>query len=400
VLIELLKAFLIGLVEGITEWLPISSTGHMILVDEFVKLDVSADFLKVFLVVIQLGAILAVILLYFRKLNPFALSKTRAQKRRTWSIWLRVIIATIPAGALGFLFDDWVQDHLYTPVVVSAMLVVYGIAFVLMERRNRRLIKAGAEPLGRHSRDYLATHRETGEDVVSQPSENISRLSSPVAAVAEEMGLSDEETLAEIASIVSTGTVEFTPVIDGGSKMRGAPSQEPAVMRSALEAALESASDGQVVVGPDGRKHYVDKPGEDASSVISKVNAFSEMGLGRAFVVGLFQCLAMIPGTSRSGATIIGAMLLGISRTIATEFSFFLAIPIMFGWSLVKLVKHGLAFTSTELAILGVGCLTAFLVSIVAIRFLMGYIKRNDFTAFGWYRIVLGIVVVCATMFL
>lgn len=399
-LIELLKAFLIGLVEGITEWLPISSTGHMILVDEFVKLDVSADFLKVFLVVIQLGAILAVILLYFRKLNPFALSKTREQKRRTWSIWLRVVIATLPAGVLGFLFDDWVQDHFYTPVVVSAMLVVYGIVFVLMERRNRRLIEAETGVLGKHTKGYLAAHRESDGDAASDEPGNGSRLSSPVASVAEEMGITDEETLAEIASIVSTGTVEFSPVAGDDSRMRGAPSQGSAVMRSALEAAIESASDGQVVVGPDGRKHYVDKPGEDASSAIAKVNDFSEMGLGRALAVGLFQCLAMIPGTSRSGATIIGAMLLGISRTIATEFSFFLAIPIMFGWSLVKLVKHGLAFTSAELAILGVGCLTAFLVSIVAIRFLMGYIKRNDFTAFGWYRILLGIVVICVTMFL
>lgn len=350
-LVELLKAFFIGVVEGITEWLPISSTGHMILVDQFVKLNVSPDFLKVFLVVIQLGAIMAVIVLYFRKLNPFALSKSRVQKKRTWSIWGRVIIATIPAAIVGALLDDWVQDHLYGALVVSITLIVYGVVFILLERRNRRLVAETGVGMGRHSKAFLAAHGS--------------------ARIADDAADADDGTLA------AKGI--------GG-----------AAASSDVAHDYDDAADGSVIVGADGRKHYVDKVGHDASSAISTVNSFSEMSLGKALLIGLFQCLAIIPGTSRSGATIIGAMLLGVSRTVAAEFSFFLAIPVMFGWSLVKFLKHGLAFSSSELAILLVGCLTAFVVSIVAIKFLIGYIKRNDFTAFGWYRIILGAIVIGA----
>lgn len=347
-LIELLKAFFIGVVEGITEWLPISSTGHMILVDQFVKLNVSADFLKVFLVVIQLGAIMAVIVLYFRKLNPFALSKSKTQKRRTWAIWGRVIIATIPAGIIGALFDDWVQDHLYTALVVALMLVIYGVAFIIIEKRNRHRLEELGAVGGKHSKAYLASHDAIDTDEAS----------------CGEDGAVDEHGLAGAAA--STDFVK----------------------------AYEAAPDGSVVVGTDGRKRYVDKVEQDASSAISSVNSFSEMSLGKALGIGLFQCLAVIPGTSRSGATIIGAMLLGVSRSVAAEFSFYLAIPVMFGWSLVKFLKHGLSFSGSELAVLVTGCVTAFVVSILAIKFLVGYIKRNDFTAFGWYRIILGLVVI------
>ncbi|MBQ6453900.1 MAG: undecaprenyl-diphosphate phosphatase [Coriobacteriales bacterium] len=281
-IIELLKALLIGIVEGITEWLPISSTGHMILVDEFVHLNVSPEFLKMFLVVIQLGAIMAVILLYFNKLNPFARSKDSAQKRETWNIWGKVIVATIPAGIAGLLLDDWVGEHFYGWLTVSLALIIYGVVFILIERNNRR---------------------------------RLARL----------------------------------------TQLRG--------------------SD----IDPDS---------------IARIRDFEHLDYKTALYIGLFECLAIIPGTSRSGSTIIGAMLLGVSRTIATEFAFFLAIPIMFGWSVLKIIKYGFAWTGMEYAILAVGVITAFVVSILAIKFLIGYIKRNDFTAFGWYRIGLGAIVI------
>ena len=280
-IIEILKALLIGIVEGITEWLPISSTGHMILVDEFVHLNVSPEFLKMFLVVIQLGAIMAVIILYFNKLNPFARSKSAEQKRETWNIWGKVVVATIPAGIAGMLLDDWVGEHFYGWLTVSLALIIYGVAFILIERNNR----------GRLARLSELRHRN---------------------------------------------------------------------------------------VEPD---------------AIARIRDFEHLDYKTAFYIGLFECLAIIPGTSRSGSTILGGMLLGVSRTIATEFAFFLAIPIMFGWSVVKLVKHGLGFTGLEWLILGVGMVSAFLVSIVAIRFLIGYVKKHDFAAFGIYRIALAVIV-------
>lgn len=301
---EAFKAWLFGVVEGITEWLPISSTGHMMLLNQFLPLDVSPSFYDTFLVVIQLGAILAVIILFFNKLNPFSLKKTASQKRETWGIWAKVVVGSIPAAIVGLLLDDWIEEHVMNNadiayIVVSAALIVYGIAFIVIELRNRRLIaRARAEqerPRGKHAR--------------------------PAVALVEE---------------------------------------------------------GE---------------GYDASSVISKVNTFEELSYPRAFAIGVFQSLAVIPGTSRSGSIIIGSMLLGTSRTIATEFAFFLAIPIMLGWSLLKFFKHGIAYTATEWMIFAIGIITAFVVSVIAIKFLMGYIKKNDFTAFGVYRIVVGIVV-------
>lgn len=263
--IQVIKAIILGIIEGITEWLPISSTGHMILVDEFIQLNMSEEFKEVFLVVVQLGAILSVILLYFNKLNPFSKRKTLMQKRETWNIWFKVIVATMPAAIIGFLFDDILDELFYNYQTVSIMLIVYGILFIIVENRNR------------HKR----------------------------------------------------------PI----------------------------------------------------------VNNFQQLTYRTAFIIGLYQILALIPGTSRSGATILGAMLAGTSRSVAAEFTFFLGIPVMFGASLLKLVKFGFNFTGFEMLILSVGTIVSFLVSVIAIKFLLRYIKKNDFKAFGYYRIVLGIVV-------
>lgn len=263
--IQVIKAIILGIIEGITEWLPISSTGHMILVDEFIQLNMSEEFKEVFLVVVQLGAILSVVLLYFNKLNPFSKRKTLMQKRETWNIWFKVIVATMPAAIIGFLFDDILDELFYNYQTVSIMLIVYGILFIIVENGNR------------HKR----------------------------------------------------------PI----------------------------------------------------------VNNFQQLTYRTAFIIGLYQILALIPGTSRSGATILGAMLAGTSRSVAAEFTFFLGIPVMFGASLLKLVKFGFNFTGFEMLILSVGTIVSFLVSVIAIKFLLRYIKKNDFKAFGYYRIVLGIVV-------
>ena len=266
-IILLLKTILLGIVEGITEWLPISSTGHLILADEFIKLNMTADFKEMFDVVIQLGAIMAVVVLYFHKLNPFSPKKNHEEKMDTIILWTKVILAVFPAAIIGILFDDWLNDHFYNPPVVAAMLIIYGVLFIIIENRNKR------------SR--------------TRPMNDLSRLS-----------------------------------------------------------------------------------------------------YGMALGIGVFQILALIPGTSRSGATILGGILLGCSRTVAAEFSFFLGIPVMFGASLLKIVKFGLAFTSTQLIVLIVGMVVSFLVSIGAIKFLLGYIKKNDFKAFGVYRIILGLLVI------
>ncbi len=263
--IELLKAALLGIVEGITEWLPISSTGHMILVEEFIKLNTSDAFQEMFRVVIQLGAIMAVVILYFHKLNPFSPKKTLQEKKDTMSIWYKVVIGVLPAAMIGLPLDDWLDTHLYNYQTVALMLVIYGILFIVIENYNK----------GRN-------------------------------------GL---------------------------------------------------------------------------------VQSFHQLSYKMAFLIGMFQVLSLIPGTSRSGATILGAILIGTSRTIAAEYSFFLSIPVMFGASALKLVKFGFHFTGLEMMILIVGMTVAFFVSILAIRFLLGYIKTNDFKAFGWYRIVLGILV-------
>lgn len=265
-IIELLKAVFLGIVEGITEWIPVSSTGHMILVEEFIQLSASAEFKEMFFVVIQLGAIMAVVLLYFNKLNPFSSSKSQKEKKETMAIWYKVIIGVIPAAVLGLLFDDWLNDHLYNYQTVAIMLIVYGILFIIVENRNK---------------------------------------------------------------------------------------------------------------------------GKKAS-----IETFKDLSYKTAFGIGVFQVLSLIPGTSRSGATIIGGIILGASRNIAAEYSFFLSIPVMFGASALKLTKFGFSFTGMEIAILLIGMIVAFVVSVISIKLLMGYIKNNDFKPFGWYRIILGILVI------
>ena len=291
-LTELLKAALFGLVEGITEWLPISSTGHMLLLDQFVTLDVSQDFWDMFLVVIQLGAILAVCVLFFGRLNPFSRRKDAEERRSTWRLWAQVVVACIPAAAVGIPLDDWMEEHLGSPYVIAGALIAYGIAFIVIERARER----------------------------------------------------------------------------------------KASMRGAHFAKAERA-------GVLGLTSDADAPVQDVF----------EMGWGTALGIGIFQILSIVPGTSRSGSTIIGGLLLGCTRAVAAEFTFFLAIPVMFGASALRLVKFflkGNAFASSELAILGVGCAVAFVVSVLSIRFLMAFVKNHDFKPFGWYRIALGLAVI------
>ena len=273
---EIVKAVILGVIEGITEWLPVSSTGHLILADEFLSLNMSEEFIEMFNVVIQLGAILAVVVLFWPKLWPFqndpeaARGETGAKalvdrfcRKDVWVMWFKVLVAILPAMVIGLPLDDWMTGHLHNPPVVAAMLILYGVFFLLIEQRRYR----------------------------------------------------------------------------------------PRIKR------------------------------------IAKLDYKTALG------IGLFQVLSLVPGTSRSGATILGAMLLGTSRTVAAEFTFFLAIPVMFGASLIKVLKFGFDFTGFELAVLGVGCLVAFVVSMLSIRFLMNYVKKHDFKVFGWYRIVLGVLV-------
>lgn len=266
--VEFLKVIFLGIVEGITEWLPISSTGHMLLVDQFLQLNASDSFKEMFFVVIQLGAILAVVLLFWKKMWPFGLDKEEKKliiKKRTFSTWFKVVVACVPGAIVTLLFDNFVEAHLHTPFVIAAALIAYGVLFIVVENRNKTV----------------------------QP----------------------------------------------------------------------------------------------------KVQRLRDIDYKTALLIGLFQVLSIIPGTSRSGATIVGALIIGVSRTAAAEFTFFLAVPVMIGLSFIKLLKFGLVFTGTETAILLVGSVTAFLVSLFVIKFLMSYIKKHDFKLFGWYRIVLGVIV-------
>ena len=284
-IVELLKAVLFGIVEGVTEWLPISSTGHLILLDEFISLNVSDAFKSMFDVVIQLGAILAVIVLFFHKLNPFAPSKTETEKKQTWQLWFKVVVSIIPSGLVGVLFDDWMDEHLHNGIVVSIALIVYGIAFILVESRNSR------------------------------------------------------------------GKFEKVSTKDG-------------ITMSRLKE--------------------------------NPVNNVFDITYKTALIIGLFQCLSLIPGTSRSGSTILGAIMIGVGRSAGAEFSFFMAIPTMLGASAIKGLKFllsGVSATGTEVGVLIVGCVVSFIVSLLVIKGLMQYVRNHSFSAFGVYRIVLGIVV-------
>lgn len=264
-ILDIFKVIFLGIVEGITEWLPISSTGHLLLADEFIELKMTEEFMSMFHVVVQLGAIMAVVVLYFKKLWPFTTKEKYFCKKDTWTLWFKIFVAIVPAMVIGIPFEDKIEEKFHNPYVIAAMLIIYGILFIVIEKRK--------------------------------------------------------------------------------------------------------------------------------NSLKVKVTNLSEITYQMAFFIGAFQVLSLIPGTSRSGATIIGAMLIGASRFVATEFTFFLAIPVMFGASFIKLLKFGLDFTSAELIVLVVGMLTAFIVSVIAIKFLLNYIKRNSFVAFGWYRIVLGCIV-------
>ncbi|WP_300122072.1 undecaprenyl-diphosphate phosphatase [uncultured Enterococcus sp.] len=269
-----IKAVILGIVEGITEWLPISSTGHLILVDNILKMQISKEFTSMFNVVIQLGAIMAVVYLYFNKLNPFDSKKNKLQQKQTWDLWLKVIVACFPSAIIGLLFDDWLDAHLYKPFPVALMLIIYGIGFIWVEKRNRT-IKPKCTDLNRFT--YKA-----------------------------------------------------------------------------------------------------------------------------AIMIGIFQVLALIPGTSRSGATILGGILIGASRYVAAEFSFFLGIPTMFGASglkIVKFLKNGNFFDLQSSIILLTGMIVSFIVSVLVIKFLMDYIKKHDFSVFGWYRIILGTIIILSMIF-
>ncbi len=274
VILELLKAVLFGIVEGITEWLPISSTGHMILLDQLVKLKVSEEFYEMFQVVIQLGAILAVVLLFFHKLNPFSPKKSPKARNQTWQLWFKVVVAVIPSAVLGLLLDDWMEAHLYNYVVVAIALIVYGVAFLYLEQGNGR--------------------------------------------------------------------------------------------------------------------------------IAPRIKSVHAIDYKTALLIGAFQCLSLIPGTSRSGSTILGAILLGVGRSAGAEFSFFLAIPTMVGASGLKLVKFlasGVSVTGVEIGVLLIGCLVSFLVSFLVIKALMDYVRNHSFRVFGIYRIALGIVVLIYFLF-
>ena len=267
-MIEVLKAVLFGIVEGITEWLPVSSTGHLILLNEFINLNVSEEFQSMFDVVIQLGAILAVCALFFRKLNPFDRGKTELQRKQTWTLWFKVVAAIVPSGVVGVLLDDWMEAHLHNATVVSIALIAYGVAFIVVEKRNQQ----------------------------------------------REMQYHD----------------------------------------------------------------------------------VNDIPWGTAMIIGVSQCLSLVPGTSRSGSTILGGILAGVSRGAAAEFSFFMAIPTMLGASAIKLLKFftsGVAFSAMDLMILLVGCTVSYIVSLLVIKGLMSYVRRHSFSAFGVYRIILGVIV-------
>ena len=264
--IEIIKVIILGIVEGITEWLPISSTGHMILVDEFIPLNAGEAFKEMFFVVIQLGAIMAVVVLYWKKLIPFSFKEKLTIKNDIMTLWFKILVACVPAAIIGLLFDDKIDELFYNYQTVAITLIVYGVLFIVIENRN--------------------------------------------------------------------------------------------------------------------------------SNRVPKINALSQITYKTAIIIGIFQVLSLIPGTSRSGATILGAILIGTSRTVAAEFTFFLAIPVMFGASLLKIYKFGFEFTNAELITLFTGMIVAFAVSVLAIKFLMGYIKKHDFKVFGWYRIYLGLIVV------
>jgi undecaprenyl-diphosphatase len=374
-LIELLKAVVIGIVEGITEWLPISSTGHMILVDEFIKLDVSPAFLEMFLVVIQLGAIMAVICSFFRRLNPLARSKSYEARGRTWRLWGKVLLACIPAAIIGILLDDWAEQNFYNVTTVSIALVVYGVAFIVVERLKCLQPQAQRQAhiqVQSQAESQLRSHAQAESQLLRSQSQAESQLRSHAQAQSQPRPkhLREDHDLASgdiLAKHLSAKHMSHKALAAKGMHVKVSPDEDM------LAANMLAA----------------DMPAE-----------VDKLSIAKALGIGLFQCLAIIPGTSRSGSTILGGRILGVSREAAAEFSFFLAIPVMFGWSLLKVLKmfvlDALVLSPSEWGIFIVGTVIAFFVSLLAIRFLMSFIKKHSFELFGWYRIVLG---VCLLLF-
>lgn len=362
---DYLHVIFFGIVEGITEWLPVSSTGHMMLFNSLWPLNVSPEFYDTFLVVIQLGAILAVIAAFFRRLNPFSFKKSSAEKRATWRLWLLIVVGSIPAAIVGIAFDKWIEAHIMNDAslsykVVAGALIVYGFIFIIMELILKRRIANCAVLRGKHAR--LSSSQARMGNGTAAPASAASVGGEVAGGLREPGGVA--ENVSAAAENAATGAAKAAGTANGTAAPVRTFSFEKQTPRSV----------------------------HDSSELVASVTSFSQLSLPRAFAVGVFQCLAIIPGTSRSGAIIIGSILLGTSRTIATEFAFFLAIPIMFGWGLIKFIRHGLAFTAYEWSVLGIGVLVAFLVSLLAIKFLVGFIKRHDFTAFGVYRILIGVV--------
>jgi len=362
-ILELLKAVFIGFVEGITEWLPVSSTGHMILVNEFIKLNVQEKFWDMFLVVIQLGAILAVVILFFHKLNPFSSRKSPDERRSTFLLWAKVVVACIPAAALGILFKSWFQAHVFNAVTVACALIFYGVAFIVVERLKAR--SAANRSITKYERRHPQGDNRDKQGRLNKSSE-----------------LAQAVTHADHSSNRSRSSYS-------GGRQGG--------FRSSGKDSLWQSN------RPRDSHIYTGRGRFDSGAGPDKVTEVERLSFPRAFAIGLFQCLAIVPGTSRSGATILGGRILGVSREAAAEFSFFLAIPVMFGWSALELAQafilEPITLTTTEWGVFAVGFVVAFLVSVVAIKFLMSYIKKHSFEAFGWYRIVLGVVVLAFFLF-
>lgn len=395
--LDYLHVIFFGIVEGITEWLPVSSTGHMMLFNSLWPLNVSPEFYDTFLVVIQLGAILAVIAAFFRRLNPFSFKKSSDEKRATWRLWLLIVVGSIPAAIVGIALDKWIEAHIMNDAslsykVVAGALIVYGFIFIIMELILKRRIANCAVLRGKHAR--LSSSRARMGNRTAATANGAVVAANGTNAGEEVAGGVDREAAHGIdisdtvRGVGPVGKPNITCEVDSDTETIAAAVGKAAGLRKAAGTANGTAAP----VRTFSFDKQTPRSAHDSSELVASVTSFSQLSLARAFAVGVFQCLAIVPGTSRSGAIIIGSILLGTSRTIATEFAFFLAIPIMFGWGLIKFIRHGLAFTSYEWSVLSIGVLVAFLVSLLAIKFLVGFIKRHDFTAFGVYRILIGVI--------
>lgn len=395
--LDYLHVIFFGIVEGITEWLPVSSTGHMMLFNSLWPLNVSPEFYDTFLVVIQLGAILAVIAAFFRRLNPFSFRKSSAEKRATWRLWLLIVVGSIPAAIVGIALDKWIEAHIMNDAtlsykVVAGALIVYGFIFIIMELILKRRIANSSVLRGKHARLSSAQTRMVNRTAAAANgavvAANGTNAGEEVAGGVDREAAHGIDISDTVRGVGPVGKAIVACEVDSDTETIAAAVGKASGLRKAASTPNGTAAP----VRSFSFEKQTPRSAHDSSELVASVTSFSQLSLPRAFAVGVFQCLAIIPGTSRSGAIIIGSILLGTSRTIATEFAFFLAIPIMFGWGLIKFIRHGLAFTAYEWSVLGIGVLVAFLVSLLAIKFLVGFIKRHDFTAFGVYRILIGMV--------